>query len=660
MKDEARTQKQLMEELTALRARLADAENSTSESKRVSELLRESEGKYQILLELSSDVIYEIDSQGVIVHFSPLVKDIMGYDPEDIIGKNFINHVHENDRTLLTKRFRELCQGIEYPLEYRVINKSGDIIWVRTKSKPIMKDGRFMGAYGVLNDITERKQAEELYRTLAEKSVAGVYIVQDGHFRFLNKNAASYAGYSPEEMIGMESMKIVCPEDREAVTKNAVAMLRGRRTSPYEFRMITQAGNTRWIMETVTSISYEGKRAILGNSMDVTELKEVRQKLAAQKVLAASIMDAIPHAVVGLRNRRIIFANNAVEGVFGWKPEELIGQKTRVLYRSGEDFTEIGRIVYAALEEQRTYNLDVCLRRKDGRDIMCRLNTAVVGDNLTDGEIVVVYEDITEQKRADEALRESRRHLADIIAFLPDATFVIDRQGRVTAWNRVMEEMTGVSAADMLGKGDYEYSLPFYGVRRPIIIDLVLAFDKDIEKQYSFVKKKGDVIWAEADVPVRGKMRVLWGKAGPLYDSDGGIIGAIESIRDITERKRMEEELQRMNSELQEIVAQRTEELMKANQTLAADVVMLRRAEEERERLILELQGALNKVKLLSGLLPICASCKKIRDDNGYWNQIESYIRDHSEAEFSHSICPDCAKKLYPEFYKKIQGDDKP
>jgi len=78
----------------------------------------------------------------------------------------------------------------------------------------------------------------------------------------------------------------------------------------------------------------------------------------------------------------------------------------------------------------------------------------------------------------------------------------------------------------------------------------------------------------------------------------------------------------------------------------------LRAREKEREHLILELTEALSEVKKLSGMLPICASCKKIRDDKGYWNQIESYIGDHSEAEFSHGICPDCAKKLYPEFYK--------
>ena len=72
--------------------------------------------------------------------------------------------------------------------------------------------------------------------------------------------------------------------------------------------------------------------------------------------------------------------------------------------------------------------------------------------------------------------------------------------------------------------------------------------------------------------------------------------------------------------------------------------------EEEREKLILELQEAVNNIRTLRGMLPICASCKKIRDDKGYWTQIESYVSQHTEAEFSHGICPECAKKLYPEY----------
>jgi PAS domain S-box-containing protein len=86
---------------------------------------------------------------------------------------------------------------------------------------------------------------------------------------------------------------------------------------------------------------------------------------------------------------------------------------------------------------------------------------------------------------------------------------------------------------------------------------------------------------------------------------------------------------------------------------IGRDIRDRKKAERDRERLIAQLEQALADVKRLSGFLPICASCKKIRDDKGYWQQIEAYIRDHSEAEFSHSICPDCAKILYPELYRE-------
>ena len=89
------------------------------------------------------------------------------------------------------------------------------------------------------------------------------------------------------------------------------------------------------------------------------------------------------------------------------------------------------------------------------------------------------------------------------------------------------------------------------------------------------------------------------------------------------------------------------------------DITARKLAEAEREKLIGDLRDALSRVKLLSGLLPICASCKKIRDDRGYWNQIESYIRDHSEANFSHGICPDCARKEYPELFAERRGKRK-
>jgi len=97
------------------------------------------------------------------------------------------------------------------------------------------------------------------------------------------------------------------------------------------------------------------------------------------------------------------------------------------------------------------------------------------------------------------------------------------------------------------------------------------------------------------------------------------------------------------------------EEIQKVNEEIKIEVEERKRAQVEKDRLIIELKEALSKVKQLSGLLPICSHCKKVRDDNGYWNQIEAYIRDRSEAEFSHGICQECAKKYYPdmEIYDK-------
>jgi len=106
-------------------------------------------------------------------------------------------------------------------------------------------------------------------------------------------------------------------------------------------------------------------------------------------------------------------------------------------------------------------------------------------------------------------------------------------------------------------------------------------------------------------------------------------------------------------SSLRRNLREQKNKIQKAHEEIKIEIKERKRAQIEKDSLIVELKDALNEVNTLSGLLPICASCKKIRDDNGYWNQIESYIRDRSEAEFSHSICPECSKKLYPEISKE-------
>jgi PAS domain S-box-containing protein len=121
----------------------------------------------------------------------------------------------------------------------------------------------------------------------------------------------------------------------------------------------------------------------------------------------------------------------------------------------------------------------------------------------------------------------------------------------VIAWNKAIEEMTGIPAADMLGKGDYEYALPFYGIRRPILVDLIFESDAKVAENYSNILRDGKTLSAETSLPhPKGRQIHVLAKASPLYNREGEIIGAIEAIRDITDRKKSEEELRAANEQL--------------------------------------------------------------------------------------------------------------
>lgn len=155
--------------------------------------------------------------------------------------------------------------------------------------------------------------------------------------------------------------------------------------------------------------------------------------------------------------------------------------------------------------------------------------------------------DVTAKKRLDETFRYSSLQMSGVIYNLPDATFAIDQKGLVIAWNRAMENITGVKAGDILGKGDYEYALSFYGSRRPMLIDLIAEPDEKIlEWGYSGVKRKGAALMAETQTTDTGNnKRAIWSLAAPIFN-DGGtrVVGAIETFSDITESRRRETALE--------------------------------------------------------------------------------------------------------------------
>lgn len=159
---------------------------------------------------------------------------------------------------------------------------------------------------------------------------------------------------------------------------------------------------------------------------------------------------------------------------------------------------------------------------------------------------------ITEQRQVEAALYQSERKFKDIIDFLPDATFAIDNEKKVTVWNRAIEEMTGIKKEDILGKGEYEYTIPFYGKRRPHLMDIIFENDDSILSDYPNVKHEGNSLTAEVfcNALYGGQGAYVFAKVSPLHDQKGNVVGAIESIRDITQGKKAEAHLIAKTEEL--------------------------------------------------------------------------------------------------------------
>ncbi len=176
---------------------------------------------------------------------------------------------------------------------------------------------------------------------------------------------------------------------------------------------------------------------------------------------------------------------------------------------------------------------------KDGSEKIIKFTIV----KLDDGGDLLTCEDITESKRHEDKLKTIGYRLSAIIDFLPDATFVVDSSKRVIAWNRALEDMTGVSKENILGKGDYAYGIPFYGEARPMLLDLIEGPGDDVESKYLQIQRNGRSICGEAYVPslFDGRGAYVWATASSLHDDTGKLIASIESIRDISDRKRAEE-----------------------------------------------------------------------------------------------------------------------
>jgi PAS domain S-box-containing protein len=287
------------------------------------------------------------------------------------------------------------------------------------------------------------------------------------------------------------------------------------------------------------------------------ELEQQKEALVRSRQRLALHAQQTPLAMIEWdTDFRVVEWNSAAERIFGYTREEALGRDAPGMLVPESARGSVDALWQSLLSGTGSARLTNENTTRDGRTIVCNwYNTAIADEDGRAIGVVSLAEDITARRQAEAELHESRQRLADIIQFLPDATMVRDADGRIVAWNRAMEEMTGVKAEDILGKGNFEHALPFYGERRPVLMDLAMESAEELEKEkYSHLKRHGDTITGEGHITNLGDGIFFVGNATALRDSAGNVVGAIEVVRDVTDRKHFEERLRRSEEQYRTLV----------------------------------------------------------------------------------------------------------
>lgn len=259
----------------------------------------------------------------------------------------------------------------------------------------------------------QERERDQILKTLTERSFAGIYLVQDGRFCFLNEKAASYAGYDCDELMGIKADKVVHPEDWARIRTDARAMLRGERSSPYVFRIITKQGDIRWIMETVTPISFQGRPALLGSSMDITDRMEAEENLRKSEVLYRTIFETTGTATIIVEeDTTVTLVNTEFEKLSGGSKDYWEGKRSWTEFVCDRDKARM--LGYHRLRRvdprraPRNYEFGLVDRQGNVRDIIITISM-IPGTTKS----VASFVDITERKKAEEILRKRERELEE-------------------------------------------------------------------------------------------------------------------------------------------------------------------------------------------------------------------------------------------------------
>jgi PAS domain S-box-containing protein len=489
-------------------------------------------------------------------------------------------------------------------------------------------DGSVRYYTGTIHDITasrkaeeELRQSEEKYRLLADNATDIIWLadIRTLKYTYFSPSVEKIRGYTVEEALAIPPSATFTPESfarAEAELKKTLELDRQHkvehgRTRVFEFDEFCKDGS---VISTETRITLIRNAdgvpvAIQGITRDISERKRAEDARALERQRMESLLslnqigEIADSTVISLVVEDAIRLTGSTIGYLATINDDESVMTIRYWSRSAHETCNVLEkpIVYAigktglwgeAIRQRRPvitndYAAANPLKRGtpaghvplvrhmnipvfEGDHIVAVAGVGNKGSDYNEGDVHQLqllmqgWWQIVIRKRSEELIRESRQIFLDIISFLPDPTYVIDKEGRVIAWNRALEQLSGIKSKEIIGKGNYEYSIWHCGKRRPVLIDLVLDPDKDSARMdYTDILWEGRTVTAQKVVQGAGsgKQIPLSLVASPLIDAKGQTNGAIESMRDISRIKDAETELARFNANLEKIIRERTQEL---------------------------------------------------------------------------------------------------
>jgi two-component system, sporulation sensor kinase E len=497
--------------------------------------LEVSEEKYRSLIEHASDAIYVIDFEGCFTEVNASMCRMTGYNREELLRLKIEQVIDPENLKAEPVLLGPDDLHTAVMKERRFIKKNGQVFDVEINVKRFTKDSVLV----IARDITNRKvmqaglrEAELKFRTLAEKSMVGVYIVQKGTFIYVNPRFAQVFGYEPNELIGVSSVDVIISEQFKAIALEHVrARLSGEIESVnYEVMGRCKDGSNNWVEFYGTRTQIDDEPTIIGSMIDITERKEIEEelRLSEQKYKLLFDSNPLPMWMIAKSDLSIIAVNHAATKYYGYTADEFLSMTIKDV-RPPEEWDEMYK-GYAQEAPNWGNTITTRHRKKDGSMI----NVQIFGqDIMYEGQLVrlSIAIDITEKLRSEELLQKSEANLQSILNTTDTAYALFDKELNVLAFNHKTEGFVKNQLNHGPQKGDKLADL-FSSER----------FSKFIE--FTEQVLNGQSVSYEVDYPqADGSKYWFHVRLFPIKDIQGKILGLMMALYDITERKNTEDNL---------------------------------------------------------------------------------------------------------------------